>query len=529
MSRMISLDRLTIDSRLYDFVTHEAMPGTGLVPADLWQGLAAMIARLEPLNRALLLERDHLQAQIDAWHRANPGPHFDSHAYADFLREIGYLLPDPKPFSVTTAQVDDEIAVIAGPQLVVPVNNARYAVNAANARWGSLYDALYGTDAIPEQGVAQRSATYNPARGARVVEFVRQFLDDSFPLQHGAHRLALGYRVTDQGLIVLLPNNATASLRERSAFVGFRGSADAPTALLLVHHHLHVEIQIDRQHRIGRDDPAGISDVLVESAISTIQDFEDSVAAVDVDEKIGVYRNWLGLMQGTLSAVVAKDNTLLQRHLNADRHYQTPSGQNVTVAGRSLLLARNVGSHMFSDAIRLDGDPVAESIVDAAITALIAIHDLRGNHALHNSRSGSIYIVKPKMHGPHEVAFADRLFGEVEDLLGLARHTLKMGIMDEERRTSVNLAQCIAAAPARIVFINTGFLDRTGDEIHTSMEAGIVPRKMELKNALWLRTYEQRNVDIGLTCGLRGHAALSRRRRRRSAIGLVDAPLRVAR
>jgi malate synthase len=510
MRRAVAFDDIAIDQALHDFVTGEALPGTGLVEKTFWTGFAALVRRLTPLNRMLMERRDELQARIDAWHREHPGAGFDPAAYQAYLREIGYLLPDEGGFSIGTANVDAEIAAIAGPQLVVPVNNPRYALNAANARWGSLYDALYGTDVIAEDGGAARAGAYNPLRGAKVIAYGRRFLDQHFALAEGSHADALGYRVSGAALEIRVADGKVTALRNRGAFVGYRGERDSPAALLLVHHGLHVEILLDRTHAIGRDDRAGISDVVIESAVSTIQDFEDSVAAVDVDEKIVVYRSWLGLMQGTLQADVPKDGQPFTRRLHADRRYVSPSGSELVLPGRSLMLARNVGHHMLSEAITLHGAPTPETFVDAVVTALIALHDLRGPGARRNSRTGSIYIVKPKMHGPEEVAFADRLFAEVEELLDLARHTLKIGIMDEERRTTVNLAQCIRAARERVVFINTGFLDRTGDEIHTSMEAAAVPRKGDLKKAQWLDAYERRNVDVGLACGLRGRAQIGK-------------------
>jgi malate synthase len=510
MTRSISYGNVAVNAQLHAFVSQEAMPGTGIVETDFWTGFAALIRRLAPLNEALLRRRDELQAQIDAWHRRHRGAAFDAAAYRAYLQEIGYLQPQPAPFEITTAGVDPEIAQIAGPQLVVPVNNARYALNAANARWGSLYDALYGTDVISAEGAEAKGAEYDPKRGALVIDYVRAFLDDYFPLRAGAHREAQGYRIGTEGLEVLQPNGSASTLRSAEAFAGFRGEPEAPSTLLLVHHGLHVEIHVDRTHPIGRNDAAGISDVVLESAMSTIEDFEDSVAAVDVEEKVAVYRNWLGLMTGTLAAGFEKGGRQFVRRLNPDRRYRTLTGRELVLHGRSLLLARNVGSHMLTDAITLEGRPIAETIIDAAITALIALHDLRRTGEYRNSRCGSVYIVKPKMHGAEEVAMADRLFAEVEDLLGLARFTLKIGIMDEERRTSVNLAACILAARDRVVFINTGFLDRTGDEIHTSMEAGVVPRKADLKKAIWLDAYERQNVDIGLACGLRGRAQIGK-------------------
>jgi malate synthase len=510
MRATVTVDHLGIDKVLFDFVNHEAMPGTGIDERAFWSGFSALVRALAPRNTELLLRRDELQSKIDAWHRQYPGAAFDHSRYKAYLLEIGYLVPEKQPFAVDTAGVDPEIAHIAGPQLVVPVSNARYALNAANARWGSLYDALYGTDAIPEDGGAARAGKYNPQRGAKVIAFARDFLDEHFALADGSHQDAVAYRVASHGLGVQLKNGGVAGLKDAVAFRGFQGDGNSPTVLLLVHHGLHVELHVDRTHYIGRDDPAGICDVLLESAITTIQDCEDSVAAVDADEKVQAYRNWLGLMNGSLEARLEKGGRAMLRRLNADRQYQTPSGEDLVLPGRSLMLVRNVGHHMMSDAVTVDGKPMPETFIDAAVTALIAMHDLRGAGARRNSRSGSVYIVKPKMHGPEEVAFADELFGAVEQLLGLAPNTLKIGIMDEERRTSVNLAECIRAARHRVVFINTGFLDRTGDEIHTSMEAAAVPRKGELKKAIWLDAYERQNVDVGLGSGLRGRAQIGK-------------------
>jgi malate synthase len=505
----VSVDQLKIDKVLYDFVNDEAMPGSGVQERPFWSGFAALVRALAPRNAALLRRRDELQSKIDAWHRQYPGAAFEHSRYKKYLLEIGYLVPEGPPFAVDTAAVDPEIAQIAGPQLVVPVGNARYALNAANARWGSLYDALYGTDAIPEDG-ASRAGKYNPQRGARVVAFARDFLDEHFGLADGSHHDAAAYRVARAGLDIQLKSGLVTQLREAVALRGYQGDSGSPSALLLVHHGLHVELHIDRAHFIGRGDAAGISDVLLESAITTIQDCEDSVAAVDAADKVQLYRNWLGLMQGSLEARLEKNGQPMVRRLNADRHYRTPAGADLVLPGRSLMLVRNVGHHMMSDAVTLDGAPIPETFIDAAVTALIALHDLRGVGARRNSRTGSIYIVKPKMHGPDEAAFADELFTSVEDLLALARNTLKIGIMDEERRTSVNLAECIRAARHRVVFINTGFLDRTGDEIHTSMEAAAVLRKGDLKKAVWLDAYERQNVDVGLGCGLRGRAQIGK-------------------
>jgi malate synthase len=509
MRATVTVDHLGIDEVLYDFVNHEAMPGTGVQERPFWSGFSALVRALAPRNAELLLRRDELQSKIDGWHRQYPGAAFDHSRYKAYLLEIGYLVPEGQPFAIDTAGVDPEIALIAGPQLVVPVSNARYALNAANARWGSLYDALYGTDAIPEDG-AVRTGPYDPQRGARVIAFGRGFLDEHFALADGSHRDAVAYRIAGHGLAVQLNNGGVTGLKDAAAFRGSQGDGNSPGVLLLVHHGLHVELHVDRTHYIGRDDPAGISDLLLESAITTIQDCEDSVAAVDADDKVQAYRNWLGLMNGRLEARLDKGGKAMQRRLNADRRYRAPNGEDFVLPGRSLMLVRNVGHHMMSGAVTVDGKAIPETFIDAAVTALIALHDLRGAGARRNSRSGSVYIVKPKMHGPEEAAFADELFAAVEALLDLAPNTLKIGIMDEERRTSVNLAECIRATRHRVVFINTGFLDRTGDEIHTSMEAAAVPRKSELKKAIWLDAYERQNVDVGLSCGLRGRAQIGK-------------------
>jgi malate synthase len=510
MPETVCVDNIDIDQRLYDFVVREAMPGTGVGAADFWRGFAALASGLAPQNAALMQRRNLLQSQIDAWHRDHPGAAFDAAAYRAFLVQIGYLVPEQGPFCVTTANVDLEISHMAGPQLVVPINNARYALNAANARWGSLYDALYGTDALPDDDGAGRGDSFNPRRGAKVIRFVRAFLDEHFPLDGGSHRDAVGYRISPRGLEVLFRQGSAGLLKESSALAGFQGASESPSLILLKHHGLHLELCIDRGHFIGRDDAAGLSDVVLESAVTTIQDCEDSVATVTTDDKVLVYRNWLGLMRGSLQAQVDKAHQSLVRRLNPDRRYRTPSGTELVLPGRSLMLVRNVGHHMLCDAITLNGAPVPETFIDAAVTSLIALHDVRASGGSRNSRTGSVYIVKPKMHGPEEAAFADKLFTEVEDLLALPRHTLKIGIMDEERRTSVNLAECIRAVRERVVFINTGFLDRTGDEIHTSMEAGAVSRKSDLKKAIWLDAYERHNVDVGLACGLPGHAQIGK-------------------
>jgi malate synthase len=509
VSKTVRQADLDIDQTLYEFVNREAIIGTGVEPSAFWGGFSALVRRLAPRNRALLERRDELQAQIDGWHRRHPGALFDLESYRAFLAQIGYLVAEREPFGVSTSDVDEEIAQIAGPQLVVPVNNARYALNAANARWGSLYDALYGTDAISHEPGERKGGGYDVARGARVIAFARDFLDDHFALLEGSHREALRYSISSSGLQIGLKHGAVA-LKEPSALVGYQGAPEAPTLVLLKHHGLHVELRIDRQHHIGRDDAAGICDVVLESALTTIQDLEDSVAAVTAEEKVIAYRNWLGLMQGTLESRFQKDGAIRSRRLDPDRRYRTPTGGELVLHGRSLMLVRNVGHHMMSDAVVQDGAPIPETFIDAAVTSLIALHDLRGARARRNSRSGSVYIVKPKMHGPEEAAFAGELFAAVEQLLELPRNTLKIGIMDEERRTSANLAECIRAVRERVVFINTGFLDRTGDEIHTSIEAAAVPRKADLKKAIWLDTYERRNVDVGLACGLRGRAQIGK-------------------
>jgi malate synthase len=510
MTQSARIDRIDVDRDLYDFVNREAIPGTGIGADGFWHGFAALVARLASRNAALLERRDALQGRIDAWHRGHPGAGFDPAAYKTFLREIGYLVPEGVPFRALTENVDAEIAAIAGPQLVVPLDNARYALNAVNARWGSLYDALYGTDAIPVEEHAPRTAGYDPRRGALMIRYVRDFLDDHFPLSEGTHRDSVGYRIGPEGLLVALEHGRTTTLEHGAALAGYQGTTESPTVVLLLHHGLHLELHLNRAHPIGREDPAGVSDVMLESALTTVQDCEDSVAAVTTQDKVLVYRNWLGLMQGSLEARFQKGTGTVLRRLNPDRRYLTPRGEDLVLHGRSLMLVRNVGHHMLTDAVTLEGAPIAETFLDAAVTSLIALHDLRGPAARRNSRTGSIYIVKPKMHGPEEAAFAGELFAEVEDLLSLPRSTLKIGIMDEERRTSVNLAECVRAVQDRVVFINTGFLDRTGDEIHTSMEAAPVPRKEDLKKALWLEAYERRNVDVGLACGLPGRAQIGK-------------------
>ena len=489
---------LRVAERLAAFIESQALPGTGIGPDAFWRGVADLLARFAPENQALLATRDTIQAKIDAWHDARSGEPIDQPAYQAFLREIGYLVPEPAPFAIGTAHVDAEIATLAGPQLVVPILNARFLLNAANARWGSLYDALYGTDALP--GTAQGKG-YDAARGAQVIDWAKSFLDRAVPLAEGSWR---GWR------------GGTPALADPSQLVGHAGDN-----ILLRHHGLHIELVVDRTHAIGRDDPAGVADVLLESALTTICDLEDSIAAVDAADKVAAYANWLGLMKGDLEETFEKNGATMTRRLADDRRYTAPDGATITLPGRSLLFVRNVGHLMTNPAILLPrGDEVPEGILDAIVTSLIGLHDLSGNGRFRNSRTGSIYIVKPKMHGPDEVAFTNRLFDAVEDLLGMTRHTIKVGVMDEERRTSANLAACIHAVRDRIVFINTGFLDRTGDEMHTSMRAGAMIRKGEMKNARWIAAYEDRNVQIGLACGLSGKAQIGK--------GMWAAPDRMA-
>jgi malate synthase len=511
MSARVTVAGLQIAQSLYDLVHDEILPGTGISSERLWQGFADMLRELTPRNRALLARRDELQARIDAWHLQRKGQPHDTVAYKRYLAEIGYLLPEGEDFVIGTDNVDAEIARIAGPQLVVPVSNARYALNAANSRWGSLFDALYGTDVIPEADGAERKGAFNPVRGAKVIAYAKAFLDEAAPLREGSYIDAIAYSVKPGQLSVTLSSGTHTGLRDPNQFRGYQEKAGAISSLLLAHHGLHIEIHFNTDHPIHELHPTGIRDIFMEAALTTIMDCEDSVAAVDAGDKVQVYRNWLGLMKGELSSSFDKGGKTLTRSLNADRRYLSPEGRAFEIPGRSLMLVRNVGHLMTNDAV-LDpeGNEVFEGLLDGLITSTCALHDLNATSPLHNSRSGSVYIVKPKQHGPDEVAFTVDLFARIEDVLGLPRNTLKIGIMDEERRTTLNLKACIREARERLIFINTGFLDRTGDEIHTSMEAGPVLRKNEMKSAAWLRAYENWNVDIGLACGLAGRAQIGK-------------------
>ena len=511
MTQTIQLAGLTINENLHDFIEREALPDTGIASAHFWQSFANIINDLSGENSQLLAKRDDLQTQIDTWHKNNFGDKFNFANYKQFLADIGYLAPVVDDFSISTENVDAELATIAGPQLVVPIMNARFALNAVNARWGSLYDALYGTDVISDEDGAEKSTNYNPVRGAKVIRYAKEFLDQAIPLVNGSHQDAIAYHLNEQQLMVSLANGEQSPLKESSALIGYTGSINQPDTLAFKHNGLHLELVFDTNSVIGKSEPSNLSDILLESALTTIMDCEDSVAAVDGEDKVVAYRNWLGLMQGTLTEEINKNGQAFTRKMNDDRSYQTLSGDSVQLKGRSLMFVRNVGHLMTNNAIIDEqGREVPEGIMDAVVTSMIALHDLKGNGKLSNSSEASIYIVKPKMHGPEEVQFADTLFARVEDALSLPRNTIKMGIMDEERRTSVNLKNCIHAAKERVVFINTGFLDRTGDEIHTSMAAGPMARKADIKLTPWIGAYENNNVDVGLACGFSQKAQIGK-------------------
>jgi malate synthase len=514
MTQYVKTQDIRVAHCLHTFIEQEVLPHSTISPVDFWKSFSTIIEKLTPINRSLLTTRDDLQAKIDCWHKDNLGEKFDFLTYKNFLKEINYLVPEVDDFSITTENVDDELATMAGPQLVVPIMNARFAINAVNARWGSLYDALYGSDVISDDNGAENSGTYNPARGQKVIGFAREFLDQSIPLTSGSHVQANQYKILGTHLIIQLECGEKVELLNSGAFKGYQGTSDAPTALLFEHNGLHFEINFDKKSEIAKSDKAGISDITLESALTTIMDCEDSVAAVDADDKVVAYKNWLGLMQGNLTTELKKNGKTIQRKMALDRQYQKTDGEKLTLKGRSLMFVRNVGHLMTNNAILLsDGSEVPEGIIDAMVTSLIAstnLDNISEKNIFCNSAKKSIYIVKPKMHGPEEVAFADTLFEHVEDALNLERNTIKMGIMDEERRTSVNLKACIAQAQSRVVFINTGFLDRTGDEIHTSMAAGIMAKKADIKLTPWISAYEDNNVDVGLACGFSGKAQIGK-------------------
>ena len=510
MNNYVTINQLQVDQQLVDFINNQVLPGTGVNKDDFWSGFSNLVSELAPLNKALLQKRDDLQEKIHAWHKAN-NETFDFTNYKGFLQEIGYLEPVVEDYKVTTANVDEAIAIQAGPQLVVPINNARYAINAANARWGSLYDALYGTDVISEEDGAEKGRGYNPTRGNKVIAFAKNFLNEAFPLQTSSHENVTSYAIVNNALQVTLQNGEATTLLHGEKFIGYTGEASNPTVILLKNNGIHVEIHIDRSHPIGQGDAAGVKDVVLESALTTIMDCEDSVAAVDAEDKVSVYANWLGLMKGDLTAQFTKGEKVVTRALNEDRKYTSVTGETIVLPGRSLMFIRNVGHLMTNPAILdKEGNEVPEGIMDGVVTALIAKHDLLGNGKFRNSQTGSMYIVKPKMHGSEEVAFANTLFARIEDLLGYERFTLKIGVMDEERRTSLNLKNAIKEVKERVVFINTGFLDRTGDEMHTSMEAGPMIRKGDMKTSTWLTAYEKSNVTTGLSAGLQGHAQIGK-------------------
>ena len=515
MNKRVIKHGYKVAESLYNLVEHEVLPGTGIDAEGFWQSMANILDEFTPKNQKLLAIREQFQAQIDVWHLDESNQPFDQplnqERYQQFLVDIGYIVAEKQDFSITTNYVDDEVATVAGPQLVVPLMNARFALNAANARWGSLYDALYGTDVISDENGAEVNKTYNPIRGEKVQAYARRFLDDAIPLSGGSYADAVSYQIANGKLIVTMKSGQQVSLVDESKFVGFNGAQQNPSAILFCNNGLHIEIKIDPSTPVAKADPASVADIILESALSAIQDCEDSVAAVDAEDKTAVYRNWLGLMKGDLIETLEKNGESIVRKLNEDRSYISPSNEDFTLPGRSLLFVRNVGHLMTNDVVLTkDNQQVPEGILDGLITSLISLHDLKGNSAVKNSRQGSIYIVKPKMHGPEEVAFSSELFTRIEACLGLATNTIKMGIMDEERRTSVNLKECIRAAKDRLAFINTGFLDRTGDEIHTSMKAGPMARKVLMKNEKWISAYENRNVRIGLQAGLMGKAQIGK-------------------